>query len=167
MTVSTVDTRRHPDGVGHGDEEDGEVPMIVDDVGEAHDGDDVDAAPGGASSRAAASGDDDGPSVRIRLRDGSPCGSHPLPAGVAGTEIAVPSSLRRRGLSAAVNHLLGGGAAGRPTVPFDFMVGNRYLRTSLEGAAGSEGFEAGLDVTYVPLYPRPEEAEGDGETLPD
>eukprot|EP00588_Corethron_pennatum_P008580 CAMPEP_0194269606 /NCGR_PEP_ID=MMETSP0169-20130528/3739_1 /TAXON_ID=218684 /ORGANISM="Corethron pennatum, Strain L29A3" /LENGTH=392 /DNA_ID=CAMNT_0039011307 /DNA_START=102 /DNA_END=1276 /DNA_ORIENTATION=- len=163
MTASTVDTRRHPDGVGHVDEEDDEVPMIVDDIGEAHDGDDGGASPGNASSRAEASGDDDGPSVRIRLRDGSPGGSHPLPTGVAGTEIAVPSSLRRRGLSAAVNHLLGGGTA----VPFDFLVGNRYLRTSLEGAAGSEGFEAGLDVTYVPLYPRPEEEGGDGETLPD
>uniref|UniRef100_A0A7S1BEK6 NLE domain-containing protein n=1 Tax=Corethron hystrix TaxID=216773 RepID=A0A7S1BEK6_9STRA len=119
-------------------------------------------------SAASSSRDEEELSLRIVLVDGSAARSHPLPPGVAGTELAVPARLRRRGLSAVVNHLLGrrtgddeesGDLDRPPALPFDFLVGGRFLRTSLEAALRAlplEAAETVTDVTYVPLHVRPE-----------
>eukprot|EP00566_Odontella_aurita_P027574 CAMPEP_0113569638 /NCGR_PEP_ID=MMETSP0015_2-20120614/24525_1 /TAXON_ID=2838 /ORGANISM="Odontella" /LENGTH=160 /DNA_ID=CAMNT_0000472331 /DNA_START=21 /DNA_END=499 /DNA_ORIENTATION=- /assembly_acc=CAM_ASM_000160 len=103
--------------------------------------------------------------------------------------IAVPSSVRRRGLSAVINHLLDRkvprdeGERGSddeddneeeedseklPAVPFDFLVGGRLLRTGVEATARREGLslERAVEVRYFPASRAPQ-GGGEGETLPD
>ncbi|KAL7550256.1 hypothetical protein ACHAWF_013487 [Thalassiosira exigua] len=119
-------------------------------------------APSAARNR-----DDDGPSLEVP----------PEP-------IAVPSSIRKAGLSAVVNHLLdrrvddGGGLAGSdddsdddeklPAVPFDFLLNDRLLRLPLESAVRKEGLstERALELIYFPAR-LPPKRRGESENLPD
>jgi ribosome biogenesis protein YTM1 len=99
--------------------------------------------------------------------------------------IAVPFDIRRRGLSAVVNHLLGRKVDAEKedssdesddddddeqlkAIPFDFLVNNRLLRTGVEAAARREGLslEEAVKITYFPAQQAPEEA-GESEPQPD
>ncbi|KAL9188779.1 hypothetical protein ACHAXT_007157 [Thalassiosira profunda] len=115
------------------------------------------------------------PSVRTE-RDALELPSEPM---------AVPASIRKRGLSAVVNHLLdrkvpkdedtmGDDESDSededklPAIPFDFLLNDKLLRLPLESAARKEGLsmEHALELTYFPAR-LPPKKEGAGETLPD
>lgn len=70
------------------------------------------------------------------------------------TPIAVPSRLKRYGLSQIVNHLLGLD----PARPFDFLVDGELLRKSLEAQLVEKGKSAEtlLEIEYVPAVVPPE-----------
>mmetsp|Transcript_23063 Transcript_23063/g.50061 ORF Transcript_23063/g.50061 Transcript_23063/m.50061 type:complete len:504 (-) Transcript_23063:48-1559(-) len=101
--------------------------------------------------------------------------------------IAVPSNVRRRGLSAIINHLLdrkvekeSGDDSDEseeedsddedrlPSLPFDFLVNGRYLRTGIEAAARREGLslETAVKVHYFPAAKAPT-GRGESEEMPD
>ena len=99
--------------------------------------------------------------------------------------IAVPATTRKKGLSAIVNHLLdrkvindeGSSDSDNesdddddklPSIPFDFLVNNKLLRLSIEGAARREGLslEKAVEVHYFPARSVPNE-DGESEMLPD
>lgn len=102
--------------------------------------------------------------------------------------IAVPSSIRRRGLSAVVNHLLDRKVVSDkdkdddesssseseddedklPSIPFDFIINNKLLRVSVEAAARREGLslEEAVEIRYFPALNAPE-GEGKSEAFPD
>jgi len=102
--------------------------------------------------------------------------------------IAVPSSIRRKGLSAIVNHLLGRRVTSKedksnenedsdeeeeeeeklPAIPFDFLLNNKLLRLGVEAAARREGLslEHAVEIKYFPAQ-RPPEGSGESETFPD
>ena len=105
--------------------------------------------------------------------------------------IAVPASIRKKGLSAVVNHLLDRVGAdvdedddkssdesdegdessnnGKlPAIPFDFLLNDKLLRMPLDSAARKEGLstEHALILQYFPARLQPRE-EGESERLPD
>ena len=103
--------------------------------------------------------------------------------------IAVPASIRKKGLSAVVNHLLDrkapkedetsgssdesgddddDGEDKLPAIPFDFLLNDKLLRLPLDSAARKEGLstEHALEVQYFPAR-LPPKKEGESENLPD
>jgi len=97
--------------------------------------------------------------------------------------IAVPSSIRRKGLSAIVNHLLDRRVVSEdeksddednddedklPAIPFDFLLNNKLLRVGVESAARREALslEQAVEIKYFPAQ-RPPEGSGESETFPD
>jgi ribosome biogenesis protein len=96
--------------------------------------------------------------------------------------IAVPSTLRRKGLSAIVNHLLERKAEDEstevseddeeerklPGIVFDFMISGKLLRTGVETAARRFGLslEESIEIIYFPAQQQPQ-AKGRSEKLPD
>mmetsp|Transcript_26513 Transcript_26513/g.56970 ORF Transcript_26513/g.56970 Transcript_26513/m.56970 type:complete len:515 (-) Transcript_26513:246-1790(-) len=98
--------------------------------------------------------------------------------------IAVPASVRKKGLSAVVNHLLDRKVPKDdddsddddddddenklPAIPFDFLLNDKLLRLPLESAARKEGLstEHALEIQYFPAR-LPPKMEGESESLPD
>jgi ribosome biogenesis protein YTM1 len=101
--------------------------------------------------------------------------------------IAVPSSTRKKGLSAIINHLLDRKVVSDeeetdvsdsesddddedklPAIPFDFLLNNKLLRVSIEAAARREGLslEQAVEIKYFPARKAPE-GDGESEMLPD
>ena len=100
--------------------------------------------------------------------------------------IAVPATIRKRGLSAVVNHLLDRRVPTEndddddddddddedklPAIPFDFLLNDKLLRLPLDSAARKEGLstERALVVQYFPARPPPSRVGGEEtEALPD
>ena len=96
--------------------------------------------------------------------------------------MAVPSNIRKRGLSAIVNHLLDRGdkdddedsndddddEVRLPAIPFDFLLNDKLLRLPLDSAARNMGLstEHALELHYFPAR-LPPKKEGESEQLPD
>ena len=100
--------------------------------------------------------------------------------------IAVPSSIRKRGLSAIVNHLLDRKVISDddddannsdednenedklPSIPFDFLLNSKLLRLSLDSAIRKEGIstEHSIEIEYFPAR-LPPRNEGESDVLPD
>jgi ribosome biogenesis protein YTM1 len=98
--------------------------------------------------------------------------------------IAVPALLRRKALSAVVNHLLGRYVERQdnhqdddedeeeddklPSISFDFLIGGKLLRTTVEMAARRHGLslEKDLIIYYFPAQTEPE-SSGESEPQPD
>jgi ribosome biogenesis protein len=96
--------------------------------------------------------------------------------------IAIPSTLRRKGLSAIVNHLLERKTEDEraeddendeeesklPGIVFDFMISGKMLRTGVETAARRFGLslEESIPIVYFPAQEQPQ-AISQSETLPD
>lgn len=93
--------------------------------------------------------------------------------------IAVPCDIRKRGLSAVVNHLLGRRVVNDeddeedeeellPPIPFDFLLSSKLLRLPLETAVRKEGIstEQAIEIHYFPAR-LPPVKEGEGESIPD
>jgi len=98
--------------------------------------------------------------------------------------IAVPSSIRKRGLSAIVNHLLDRKVISDdannnsddsdndedklPAIPFDFLLNSKLLRLSLEAAIRKEGLstEHSIELEYFPAR-LPPKKDGESDLLPD
>ena len=88
--------------------------------------------------------------------------------------IAIPADLKRKGLSAVINHLLDrhdesdDGDENEQALPFDFIVANRLLRTGVEQAARRFGLslEQAIQISYFPAQPAPEISQ-QGEPEPD
>jgi ribosome biogenesis protein YTM1 len=96
--------------------------------------------------------------------------------------IAIPADLRRKGLSAVINHLLERQVGDDEeededsdevdeklkALPFDFIIANRLLRTGVETAARRHGLslEQAIRISYFPAQESPEESN-EGEPLPD
>lgn len=97
----------------------------------------------------------------------------------------VPATIRKKGLSAVVNHLLdrkvptdGENSPDSdddsdeeerlPAIPFDFLLNDRLLRLPLDSAARKEGLstEHALELQYFPAR-LPPRREDESETLPD
>ena len=101
-------------------------------------------------------------------------------------DIAVPSSIRRPGLSKVVNYLLGNADDsgsdsdsndddddGRNNnksslIEFDFLVDNKFLRQSVEGYLRSNNIssEDVLRIDFLPKAKKPEEDKNENEALP-
>ena len=106
---------------------------------------------------------------------------------VPSDDIAVPSSIRRPGLSKVVNYLLGNADDsgsdsdsnddeddGRKNnksslIEFDFLVDNKFLRQSVEGYLRSNNIssEDVLRIDFLPKAKNPEEDKNENEALPD
>ena len=91
--------------------------------------------------------------------------------------IAVPSDVRRKGLSAVINHLLGRriGEIDQEdddekdaALPFDFIIHGKLLRSGVESAARRYGLslEQAVPLTYFPAQEAPHQS-GKGEPIPD
>lgn len=89
--------------------------------------------------------------------------------------IAIPADLKRKGLSAVINHLLDRNVEEndnnqdkQEALPFDFIVANRLLRTGVETAARRHGLslEQAIRISYFPAQQAPEESN-QGEPEPD
>lgn len=99
--------------------------------------------------------------------------------------IAVPCNIRKRGLSAVVNHLLGRNVVNDsdsnsddneedslssllPPIAFDFLLSSKLLRLPLESAVRKEGLstEKAIELHYFPAR-LPPIKEGEGENFPD
>ena len=99
--------------------------------------------------------------------------------------IAVPSSIRKRGLSAIVNHLLDRKVISDddtnnnsddsddnedqlPAIPFDFLLNSKLLRLSLDTAIRKEGLstEHAIELEYFPAR-LPPRKDGESDVLPD
>jgi len=100
--------------------------------------------------------------------------------------IAVPASIRRKGLSAVVNTLLDrdipsaqetdsesesdedGDSEKLPSIPFDFILNRKLLRVSVDAGVRREGLslEEAVEIQYFPALNAPE-GEGDSKSLPD
>ena len=102
--------------------------------------------------------------------------------------IAVPASIRRKGLSAIVNHLLDRRVISNedsddddsdeeddsddedklPAIPFDFLLNKKLLRIGVEAAARREALslEQAIEIIYFPAQRAPEDS-GESEILPD
>jgi ribosome biogenesis protein YTM1 len=74
---------------------------------------------------------------------------------VPDTSFQVPAKLARYGLSEIVNHLLGQD----PPLPYDFLIENVFLRTSLATYLSSKGLsgESELILEYIEAFPAPNE----------
>ncbi|GMH72098.1 hypothetical protein TrRE_jg5633 [Triparma retinervis] len=123
--------------------------------------------------------EDRGVKVRVQLNSLVPEYSVPKDA------IAVPSEVRKSGLSKVVNYLLGnvegggdssdsdddsveGNKASDKSVDFDFLIKNRFLRTSVSSymRANNISAESVLQIDFVPKATKPEN-QGESEALPD
>lgn len=95
--------------------------------------------------------------------------------------IAIPADLRRKGLSAVINHLLDRQVHDDEenvdsddeeeklkALPFDFIIANRLLRTGVETAARRHGLslEQAIRISYFPAQESPKESNV-GEASPD
>ena len=97
--------------------------------------------------------------------------------------ISIPSSLRRKGLSAVINHLLDRKISHEDddeddnddddedklsAITFDFMICGKLLRTGVETAARRFGLslEESIQITYFPAQEAPHD-DGESEPLPD
>jgi ribosome biogenesis protein YTM1 len=87
--------------------------------------------------------------------------------------IAIPADLKRKGLSAVINHLLDrqdddSDDEKEQALPFDFIVANRLLRTGVEQAARRYGLslEQAVKISYFPAQQAPEVSQ-QGEPEPD
>ena len=90
--------------------------------------------------------------------------------------IAIPADLKRKGLSAVINHLLDrqtdddsdNDDEKQEALSFDFIVANRLLRTGVETAARRYGLslEQAIRISYFPAQEEPEESNK-GEPVPD
>lgn len=96
--------------------------------------------------------------------------------------IAIPSTTRKKGLSAIINHLLDRKVVTDDNdsssesddedklsvIPFDFLLNKKLLRMSVEAAARREGLslEEAVEIQYFPAREAPE-GEGSSEMLPD
>ncbi|GMH32242.1 hypothetical protein BSKO_00076 [Bryopsis sp. KO-2023] len=71
--------------------------------------------------------------------------------------LAVPTNIKRLGLSKIINHLL----ALEPAKPFDFAVGGRLLRGTLQELLAAEqiSVESILEVEYLPIVVPPKTKE--------
>lgn len=96
----------------------------------------------------------------------------------------MPCDIRKRGLSAVVNHLLGRNVAVQESdqeeeesgdddtslapIAFDFLLSSKLLRLPLESAVRKEGLstEKAIDIYYFPAR-LPPMKEGEGENVPD
>ena len=124
----------------------------------------------------------EGVQIRISLR---PAKENVDPSLVVPSDpIAVPSSTRRKGLSAVVNHLLDRqvksdgsdsdiddddeDSSKLPSIPFEFIINNKILRTGIEVAARREGLslEKPVEIQYFPAQCAPKDA-GESEKLQD
>ena len=117
------------------------------------------------------------PGVKSQNSDGTPLE-------VPSDPIAVPCDIRKRGLAAVVNHLLGRKVVHDqdseeadsdsdnedelPPIPFDFLLSSKLLRLPLEAAVRKEGIstENAIDIFYFPAR-LPPVKEGEGERVPD
>ncbi|KAL7518263.1 hypothetical protein ACHAWX_003110 [Stephanocyclus meneghinianus] len=119
------------------------------------------------------------PGVKPQHADGSPLEIPTDP-------IAVPSNIRKKGLSAVVNHLLGRRIADQdddrdddksidqededllPPIPFDFLLSSKLLRLPLDAAVRKEGLstEHAIELFYFPAR-LPPMKDGEGESVPD
>ncbi len=127
----------------------------------------------------------EGEQIRISLVLAKSCQDRSLE--VPSDPIAVPSSTRKKGLSAIINHLLDRRISNDtkgsedddsevsdddedklPAIPFDFLLSNKLLRMSVEAAARREGLslEQAVEIQYFPARLAPE-GEGESESLPD
>ena len=109
---------------------------------------------------------------------------------VSSSEIAVPGSTRRSGLSNLVNFMLGNGTSGSddeadsdtdsdeehkddkkktPQIPFDFIISSVYLRTSLSAYVRTHdiSFENVLKVDFLPRSSVPSEEKFEHNEHPD
>lgn len=130
-------------------------------------------------------------SSRVRVKLVSVLEEYSVPS----DDIAVPSSIRRPGLSKVVNYLLGNAdnsdsddsdndndndhdndnnASSKKTssssrLEFDFLVDNKFLRQSVEGYMRSNNIssEDVLRIEFLPKAKKPEEDKNDNEALPD
>jgi ribosome biogenesis protein YTM1 len=99
--------------------------------------------------------------------------------------IAVPASIRKKGLSAVVNHLLDRKVPTEddddedvdvdddddtklPAIPFDFLLNDKLLRLPLDSAVRKEGLstERAIEIQYFPARVPPVN-QGESEVLPD
>jgi ribosome biogenesis protein YTM1 len=98
--------------------------------------------------------------------------------------IAVPASIRKKGLSAVVNHLLDrkvptddddeeegdedDDESKLPAIPFDFLLNDKLLRLPLDSAVRKEGLstERAIELQYFPARVPPV-VQGESEVLPD
>jgi ribosome biogenesis protein YTM1 len=100
--------------------------------------------------------------------------------------IAIPSNLRRRGLSTLVNHMLGRKVANDdndmdkeeedddddedalPSIRFDFILNGKLLRMGVEAAVRRDGLsmEESVEIQYFCAQEAPS-SSGESETLPD
>lgn len=93
--------------------------------------------------------------------------------------IAVPSDVRRKGLSAVINHLLGrrigeireeeeSNEEKEAAISFDFIIQGKLLRSGVESAARRYGLslEHAVPLTYFPAQEAPHQS-GKGEPIPD
>lgn len=116
------------------------------------------------------------PGVKSHNSDGTPLE-------IPSDPIAVPCDIRKRGLSAVVNHLLGRNVVQEsdqeeqesdeeddnlPPISFDFLLSSKLLRLPLESAVRKEGLstEKAIDIYYFPAR-LPPVKEGEGENVPD
>jgi len=125
----------------------------------------------------------EGEQIRISLVLAKGCQDKSLE--VPSDPIAVPSSTRKKGLSAIINHLLDRKVTSDtgdedddsesdddeeklPAIPFDFLLNHKLLRISVEAAARREGLslEQAVEIQYFPARQAPE-SEGESESLPD
>lgn len=128
-----------------------------------------------------------GEQIRISLVLAKGCQDSSLE--VPSDPIAVPSTTRKKGLSAIVNHLLdrkvipdkndsddddndapemSDDEDKLPAIPFDFLLNKKLLRMSVEAAARREALslEQAVEIQYFPARMAPE-GEGESESLPD
>lgn len=126
----------------------------------------------------------EGEQIRISLVLAQACQDRSLE--VPSDPIAIPSTTRKKGLSAIINHLLDRKVTDDkgsededsedsdddedklPAIPFDFLLNNKLLRMSVEAAARREGLslEQAVEIQYFPARLAPE-GEGESESLPD
>jgi ribosome biogenesis protein YTM1 len=118
------------------------------------------------------------PGVKSQNSDGTPLE-------IPSDPIAVPANIRKRGLSAVVNHLLGRNVVNDdsdsnsenedsstssqlPPIAFDFLLSSKLLRLPLESAVRKEGLstEKAIELQYFPAR-LPPVKEGEGEVVPD
>ena len=127
----------------------------------------------------------EGEQIRISLVLAKGCRDRSLE--VPSDPIAIPSSTRKKGLSAIVNHLLDRKVSNDdddeddddeslsdsdedklPAIPFDFLLNKKLLRMSVEAAARRDALslEQAVEIHYFPARSAPE-GEGESEALPD
>lgn len=123
--------------------------------------------------------------IRISLVLSKTCADKSLE--VPSDPIAVPSTTRKKGLSAIVNHLLNRKVTADksesdeddedsdsddedklPAIPFDFLLNNKLLRMSVEGGARKEALslEKAVEIHYFPARLAPQ-GDGESESMPD
>lgn len=123
--------------------------------------------------------DDSAEKIRIRFK--LALGVNDPSIEVSSEPIAVPSTIRRRGLSAVINHLLDRKIVSKedeeegsdedsnddklPSISFDFLINKKLLRTCLQSGIRREGLslEEAIEIQYFPALNAP---SGDGASNP-